>query len=191
MCAVLHKVSYRGHTCGVAQECFATAQDAYLLLGWLPESASDLDTADGRPATKKHARSRIARMLCANESEFHHGDAAKLAEEFYHIQRQQIQEAIIRVCQSSFEQTNESGVIRIPDVVVVSGAGEFLARRIIDDLSQSSNRAVTTALRPRGDSDRSATEIVSLAEQLGPALSLAAAAHALAVLASEPACNTA
>jgi uncharacterized hydantoinase/oxoprolinase family protein len=53
-----------------------------------------------------------------------------------------------------------------PSTVILSGQGEFLARRVISQL-------------------RLGAEIVSLAERLGPAASTAATAHALARLAAD------
>src|SRR5205807_1192585 len=47
----------------VAAEVFATVLDALLVLDKVPEDPSDRATADGRPATRKHAHGRLARML--------------------------------------------------------------------------------------------------------------------------------
>ena len=49
-----------------AAELFATTLDVYLTLGNIPEDAHDRDTADGRPATRKQAHARLARMYCAD-----------------------------------------------------------------------------------------------------------------------------
>jgi uncharacterized hydantoinase/oxoprolinase family protein len=53
-----------------------------------------------------------------------------------------------------------------PHTVVVSGKGEFVARRVLDKLKLKSG-------------------VISLSKELGPELSLCAPAHALAVLARE------
>jgi (4-(4-[2-(gamma-L-glutamylamino)ethyl]phenoxymethyl)furan-2-yl)methanamine synthase len=53
-----------------------------------------------------------------------------------------------------------------PDTVVISGQGEFFARRLLDRM-------------------KLAAAVVSLRDKLGAALSQAAPAHALAVLARE------
>src|SRR5690606_12298586 len=50
-CALLRTISYRGTMCPIANELFATARDAWLILGELPEDPIDKRTADGRPAT--------------------------------------------------------------------------------------------------------------------------------------------
>jgi uncharacterized hydantoinase/oxoprolinase family protein len=55
---------------------------------------------------------------------------------------------------------------RPPQTVVISGRGEFLARRVLEHLGVSA-------------------KVVSLSAELGPELSQAAAAHAVAVLARE------
>src|SRR5262249_41215090 len=50
----------------LAAELFATTQDLFLILGWLPEEPANLNTPDGRPATRAAAHARLARMLCAD-----------------------------------------------------------------------------------------------------------------------------
>ena len=84
VCGVTQRVPYRNQQVPLALELFATMRDVYTVLGELPEDAGDLDTADGRPATKVAARRRLARMLCADESEFHHRDAVLLAQSVRH-----------------------------------------------------------------------------------------------------------
>ena len=80
VCAVVRSVPYRDQQCPVAGEVFATMRDVYLILGKLPEAARDIHTADGRPATKINARARLGRMICADQQQFHHRDAAAMAE---------------------------------------------------------------------------------------------------------------
>ncbi len=64
VCAVSRVAPYRGSQCRLAQEYFATMRDVYLLLGKLPEDATDHRTADGEPATKKAARAGRADVVC-------------------------------------------------------------------------------------------------------------------------------
>lgn len=140
----------------VAAEWFATTLDVYLLLGCLPENPTDCDTADGRPATRAAAHARLARMLGADletcTAEERHALALRAAA---------YQEEVIGLgvrCVAT----------RPPATVIVSGAGEFLARRILEK-----QKPCLTA------------RLVSLAEELSPALSQAAAARALAALVGE------
>jgi probable H4MPT-linked C1 transfer pathway protein len=58
----------------VAAELFATTLDVYLVLGEVPEDAADRGTADGRAATRRAARARLARMLCADVETCSHAD---------------------------------------------------------------------------------------------------------------------
>lgn len=157
VCAVAPEVPWRGHLCPTAQEVFATTWDVYLLLRDLPEDPGSTQTADGRLATRAHARDRLARTICADRDMVDDEDALAIARAVAEAQVEQIAEAADRVIQSLPER---------PTAVVLSGAGEFLARRVLERLKLS-------------------TRIVSLAEQLGPDLSRVAPAHALAVLAGE------
>ena len=157
LCALVETVPYRQHDCRVAQEWFATTLDVYLLLGKLPEEVTSKQTADGRPATKACARDRLGRMICADADEFHHRDAAVIAEAVARRQAALIADAIRR--------RGEDWTMQ-PRQAIVSGKGEFLARR-----------AIAQSGLP--------LEVVSLQERCGAAASMAAAAYALAVICQE------
>ncbi len=141
----------------VMAEFFATTLDVYLLLGEVPESA-DRDTADGRPATRACAHARLARMLGGDAETCAPDETLRLAREAALVQQSLLQYACRRV------QRVLSGK---PAHVVVSGSGEFLARAAL--------------LREGIAADR----IICLSQRLGPLVSAAACAHALAVLAHE------
>jgi probable H4MPT-linked C1 transfer pathway protein len=143
---------------GVAAELFASILDVYLLLGDIPPDAAATDTADGRPATREHAHARLARMVCGDRQTVPEGRTRKLAQRAARAQVRLLRRALRRV------------VGRLPEVprtVLLAGSGEFLARRVLQE---------ETDWGPR---------IFSLAERLGPAVSGAACAYAVAVLASE------
>lgn len=157
VCAMAALVPWRGRKCPTAHEVFATMWDVYLTLGDLPEEPNATHTADHRPATKEAARDRLARTICADREMFSANDAKVMAEALAAAQLKKL--------------TSIAGqlVARLqdpPHTVVISGRGEFLARRVIDKLKFS----------PR---------IISLTADLGPELSWCAPAHALAVLARE------
>jgi probable H4MPT-linked C1 transfer pathway protein len=157
VCAIVDSLTWRGHKCPTTQELFATTLDAYLILGELPEDASDTATADSRPATRAAARDRLARAICADRTMFSEADAMAAAGEIRTAQSVRLAMPIIQVL----------GRMAIkPKTIVLSGQGEFLARRVIEKL-------------------RIGVELVSLAEKLGPSVSRCAPAHALAVLAQE------
>ncbi|HXG11426.1 MAG TPA: hydantoinase/oxoprolinase family protein [Gemmataceae bacterium] len=143
---------------GVAAELFATTLDVYLALEYLPEDPLDRGTADGRPATRAGAHARLARMLGGD------GETCPL-EETRDLARRAAQEQIARI---------RAGLKRVADAlpgpprtVIVSGSGELVAREVVQGWQ--------------------AATLVSLAEKLGPAVSQAACAYALAVLAAEQA----
>jgi probable H4MPT-linked C1 transfer pathway protein len=143
---------------GVAAEFFATMLDVYLVLGLVPENDGDTDTADGRPATRLLARARLARMLCADVEDLAAGEIEALARRALDAQIGHVGCAIDRVLDG----------VRPPRRVILSGSGEVLGRQVI---------ARHTAL--------AGVPVVSLAERLGPSLSEAAGAYAVAMLAAE------
>ena len=157
LCAVADRVPWRGWLCPLAQELFATTWDVYLLLGDLPEEPLSTHTADGRPATQAAAHDRLARSICGDRTMVDREAAMAIAQAVAEAQLEQLAEAVDRVLGSLPER---------PGGVVLSGRGEFLALRVLERLGLS-------------------TRIVSLAQRLGPEVSRAATAHALAVLAGE------
>lgn len=136
-----------------AAELFATTLDVYLMLEMLPEDADDHQTADGRPATRKAAHARLARMLCADVETFSEEDARDLAND---IHRRQI---------SLLSDRLEEVIRRLPaapSVVVTAGSGEFLARMLAKCLPRLAG-----------------ARVLSLEQELGSAASAAACAYAL------------
>ena len=150
-------VPYRGQQCGLARECFARTADVYLTLGELPENEADLDTPDGRPATKTAARRRLARMICADEENFDHQDAFQMANAISQQQSHLLTAAIEKVAGRQSAQI---------ETAIISGSGEFLARKAVLE--------VHPAIR-----------LLALSELSGTETSHCGAAHALAVLARE------
>jgi probable H4MPT-linked C1 transfer pathway protein len=142
-----------------AAELFATTLDVYLVLDAIPEDAIDCQTADARPAIKAAAHARLARMLCADLETSTEQERHELAKQAMQRQVRQIAAASDSVIQS---------MPRPPLRVIVSGSGEFLARRSL----------------PIGQATAS-LPVESLAAKLGPEISQSACAYAVARLAAE------
>ena len=159
ICAVTPVLSWGGEECAVAQELFATTVDAYLLLGEIEEDAGNLQSADGRPRTKKFARDRMARAICADSTMFSEVDAMQSAEIVREAQLTLLDKALGKVLKR---------MEALPRTIVLSGHGEFLARRLIQRMELD-------------------CRLVSLKEELGADVNRSACAHALAVLLREEA----
>ncbi|BBO33203.1 hydantoinase/oxoprolinase family protein [Lacipirellula parvula] len=157
LCALVRELPWQGHDCPVAAEVFATTADAYLMLGELAEDPHELSTADGRPLTWPHALSRLARMVCADADSFTAEDARLAAATVREAQLNQLQHAVEKVAARLGGPAQR---------VILSGHGEFLLRHLLDRLHWR-------------------CDVLSLTEELGPAVSRCAPAHALAVLARE------
>jgi probable H4MPT-linked C1 transfer pathway protein len=146
-----------------AAELFATTLDVYLLLGRIAEDPNDGRTADGRPATKNAAEARLARMLCADLETTTPEDRRSIAHVVLMRQTHRVHSGIKRVS----EKLNP-----FPEVVILAGEGEFLA-----------TVALTDPIPPH--KPLPFKRVISLNRELGAAVSKAACAHALTVLASE------
>lgn len=142
-----------------AAELFATTLDVYLVFDVLPEDAADCRTADGRPATRAAAHARLARMLCADLETCSEEERKDLCLKVLNKQKHTIGTAVARVA---------NHLAALPQAVIVAGSGEWLGRAALRGIP---------ALAPAWE--------VRLAVELGPEVSHAACAHALAVLAAE------
>ena len=103
---------------GGAAEFFATTHDVYLLLEQVAEDEHDIDSADGRPATRDGAHRRLARMLCGDAETVTRTAAVALARRLALVQRQAIDRAARRHTYRG---------------LLLSGSGEFLARQVFAD----------------------------------------------------------
>jgi probable H4MPT-linked C1 transfer pathway protein len=161
ICALANTLPWRGAVCPLAAEIFATTADAYLLLGRIAEDTQANWTADGRPLTLEHTCQRLARQICADATDLTSDDFERMASTVCNAQLRQLTDGLAAVV----------GRMRpAPAVVLVSGAGEFLARQVVD-------------------SARACHRTISLADQLSPGVSRCAPAYAVAVLADERAGN--
>jgi probable H4MPT-linked C1 transfer pathway protein len=125
VCAVVNQLPYGTKNCPVASELFATTEDAYVLLGKLPESHEDRDSADGRSKTRRNCVRRIGKMICADDSTYSRDDALVAAAAIAAQQKKQIKNSLKKAIANSpvdFE------------TVVISGDGEFLLAEIFDEL---------------------------------------------------------
>lgn len=146
----------------VCAELFATTQDVYVVLGHMPESPTDCDTADGRPLTAAYSLARLARMLGGDRETISDQQIIELANSVNRMLLANISEATRRVY---FYEENPP----VLQTVIIAGAGEFLARQV----------------PARVPGTEAVQRIVSLSDELGPAVSACAPAYALAVLAAE------
>lgn len=158
--AIVRTLPWRGDEYPIASELFATAADAYVVLGELPEEPQNCETADGRTRTRAAARNRLARMVCADASMFTEEDAHRAAAAIREAQLAAIAAAANRVL---------TRMSTPPQTIVLSGHGEFLGRDLLSRLAW----------------DAAPPEVLSLNNALGPHVSRCAPAHALAVLAEE------
>jgi (4-(4-[2-(gamma-L-glutamylamino)ethyl]phenoxymethyl)furan-2-yl)methanamine synthase len=144
-----------------AAELFATTLDAYLLTGELPENEADTDTADNRPATKRHAHARISRMLGGDPEMTPRAETERLANV---VRQRQLDLLGVPVEAAVGRLSGRHGKTRL---AVVSGSGEFLARLVLELY------------------DRHFTDFISLTDRLGGNVATCAPAYAVAKLAQE------
>lgn len=150
-----------------AAEFFATVHDAYLLLGTMPENDDDTDTADGRPATKRFAHGRLSRMIGGDPTLTAEDETQRLAKSIAEMQHRLLATRIAALLPRLREM--RLSALHPRKYAILSGAGEFLARRVLH----------------QKDLYEFFDEILPLSDRLGPERSAAAPAYAVAMLAAE------
>ena len=153
--AMAHSVPLRGGHCPMAAELFATTLDVNLILGLLSEDESNIDTANGKPATIACAVDRLTHMLCCDRTELTDAEVRDMAEFLHDVQKQRIRGCIDKVR------------LRLPDPstnlphVLISGSGSFIAKAIVAEHKLLQD-ADTTVLNDMFDSS-TATAACALA----------------------------
>lgn len=123
--ALAPTVPLHGAECPLAAEFFATTLDVHLVRGNIPEDASDLDTANGKPATKRDAADRLARAVCCDINEANLLEIDAIAKHLEAAQRAGIVRAIDRVLDRLDNPCSR---------LLVSGSGSFLAEQAADEV---------------------------------------------------------
>ena len=136
--SLVRSVPFGDEWCPLAAELFSTTLDVYLLLGKIAPAEST-NTANGQPATKEHAHNRIARSLCCDRTELSLRQVEDIAEFIANVQSDRLSGSLKRMLGNFI---SEGGNAEIKNVII-SGAGSFLARQLIERESQLSESVVT------------------------------------------------
>lgn len=118
----------------VAAEHFATMLDVHLLNGDLPEDSRRCDTADGRPATRSCAASRLAHILCCDVTELTPQQLGAMAKFIAEQQALMISRAV-QSCLDALSRLVPSA--KIKPAALVCGSGSWLAERVLEQMELS------------------------------------------------------
>jgi probable H4MPT-linked C1 transfer pathway protein len=118
LAAIVQSVPVAGRSCRVSSEYFAVSGDVHLILGHLEPRDYTCPAPDNRPPTVESARSRLARLVCADTEMLSLPAIEEMARYVYRQQVLQIRAGLQQV------------LSRLPELcphpVVVFGAGAFL-----------------------------------------------------------------
>jgi probable H4MPT-linked C1 transfer pathway protein len=165
VCSLVSSVPFRNRECPVARELFATTLDVYLLLGETEERPPDVDTVDGRPATRDFALARMARCVCADPLEFNEADGIAMADYVATEQGEFLRDAIEEVL--AYHGFGEETKI------ILSGHGDQVFQRAASGFGDFEGREVI----------RLASLIGAQGARVGPAYALAHLAKSSALIA--------
>lgn len=141
-----------------AHEYFATIADAHLLANNLPEDPKDTDTADGRSFTKTNSARRIAKMLCADQSEIQMSKILSTSQLAIKTQIKWITSALKKHLQRKGKE---------PKWVSVSGSGESLAKMVIEGFIWKTKPVIHSFSKTFGKENSSAACAYSIMELAG------------------------
>jgi uncharacterized hydantoinase/oxoprolinase family protein len=121
-------------------ELFATADDAYIVLGLTEEESDNRDTADGRPRTRVCAAARLARMIGEDAPVIGASAVTKLAEQIVSAQAQLVAQAIDRQ-RSALSQEGRP-------LLLFTGHGWPLFQEVLKQVAVASNYFALTSIVP-------------------------------------------
>jgi (4-(4-[2-(gamma-L-glutamylamino)ethyl]phenoxymethyl)furan-2-yl)methanamine synthase len=134
VCAIVDSVPFRGESCPVAAEVFATIVDAYIVAGIVGENVDDTNTADGRPLTLRCSQNRLAHMVCCDSTELTDMDLEAIAQHIVDVQCDQLQKSVLQVLKhlATAMETDQQRCLGIEKpTVIVSGGGASLVERLL------------------------------------------------------------
>ncbi len=116
------EVQWRGRCYGLVAEAFAKTGDVFWLTGQVAEAGYWRGATQGESALRVDAARRVVRVIGGDLEMYTVADAVELAGCFAGLAAGRVAQGIARVCQGRL----------MPDRVVVSGSGDFLASQAAD-----------------------------------------------------------
>ena len=146
VCSLIDSVRFPDYDVPVARELFATVADAMIWTNRTPPQPDCHDSADRRPLTRSACRTRLCRMLCADDHDLEDHQVTLLAEQTYAALKNQIAAGLRAV------------VAEHPSITktfCLAGSGQALARSSIElacanQASQKIKTLATPSLKKDG-----------------------------------------
>ncbi|MEM9413260.1 MAG: hydantoinase/oxoprolinase family protein, partial [Planctomycetota bacterium] len=120
--SVVQHLQVGNHKIPIAREYFANVQDAFLVLGWVPQNDDSHFTADGRGNRFQDAKRRLAKMVCLDASQCSDDSIRSIAQQIAVALAEKIIDGINEVTEQPFEKVS----------FVPAGEGHWFARRILN-----------------------------------------------------------
>lgn len=152
---LMQDLPYRGQRCSIAREWFASTLDVQLVLHPDFTVSDGSDTADGRPATRDQAVTRLGRCICADQDEWTKADAILAAQE--------IRQQVGNLFATALNRVLDANPSLRAAPMMVAGHGDWFIQSVL-----------------RGGCEASSIEY--LREQIGVAAARSAPAYALVQL---------
>ena len=122
ICSLIDSVQLADGKVPLARELFATVADAMVWTGRLAPEPNNCNSADGRPLTRSACRTRLCRMLCADNADLQNDQVTAIAEQTYAA----LEDQVVASLRSVVDQHPQ-----LAKTFCLAGSGQSLARRAI------------------------------------------------------------
>ena len=123
VCSLISSVRFTDGEVAIAREFFATVADAMIWTNRLPPKPDSHDSADQRPLSRSGCRTRLCRVLCADDCDLTDDQVTSIADQTYSALKKQIVSGLRTVI-------NEHPTIA--KTFCLAGSGQAVAREAIE-----------------------------------------------------------
>ena len=125
ICSLMDSVQFTDCSIAIARELFATVADAMIWANRFPPEPDNHDSADQRSLSRFACRTRLCRMLCADDCDLDDEQVTQIAEQTYNALKKQI----VAGLQTVIDQHPS-----IAKTFCLAGSGQTLAREAIESI---------------------------------------------------------
>ncbi|HUT82547.1 MAG TPA: hydantoinase/oxoprolinase family protein [Candidatus Bathyarchaeia archaeon] len=115
--ALTHEIKLNTKIIPLASELFATTGDIYYLLGVIKEEEFSVETADGKPVSKKNSLARISRIICSDLNQLSEQDVLDIVKQIQRKHLMQLSNAFNAVLNDYYNR------FQLKPQIILTGSG--------------------------------------------------------------------
>ncbi|NHJ39982.1 MAG: hypothetical protein FK731_08110 [Asgard group archaeon] len=126
---IVHKIELKSKLIPVSSEVFATTGDVYFILDEISKKDFSVETADGKPVTKKNSYARLARVICADLNQLTKKEIIEIANQIKNKQIEMVSQAFMQVKQNYLKKYDCN-----PEIILIGLGSKTLASKVLHNL---------------------------------------------------------